>query len=241
MQVPAAQAIPRSASARTVGTIGLFVKVCPPDLPISLPSAVVRASSAPRRRGERGTPKTLGKWLWLASVLASLTSLCGCTPFGMGVFTPVPMQPWVSDRIEERLVNKNDNRTPILPPIPPGHRPYCEDPPDQQEMLRVLPRVTRGVPYIYEEFRDDIEFTVEKLVDRVDPPRFFPLIGPAQLHHCHWKCTVYYTETIPDSSYPFPFSASQASAGGGRLHRQGSLAPVRERARDARRNRRFTP
>jgi hypothetical protein len=24
------------------------------------------------------------------------------------------------------------------------------------------------------------------------------------LHHCHWKCTVYYTETI-ESGYPFPF------------------------------------
>ena len=67
-----------------------------------------------------------------------------------------------------------------------------------------MPRIVRGIPYVYEEFRDDYEFTVEKLVDHVDPPRFFPLIGPAQLHHCHWKCTVYYTETI-ESGYPFPF------------------------------------
>ena len=70
-------------------------------------------------------------------------------------------------------------------------------------ILRAMPRVTRGVPYVYEEFREDFEFTVEKLVDRVDPPRFFPLVGPAQLHHCHWKCTIYYTETV-QSSYPFP-------------------------------------
>ncbi|MFO0864530.1 MAG: hypothetical protein U0744_07750 [Gemmataceae bacterium] len=61
------------------------------------------------------------------------------------------------------------------------------------------------MPYIYEEFRDDIEFTVEKISDVVDPPRFFPLVGPAQLHHCHWKCTVYYTETY-ESSYRFPFA-----------------------------------
>ena len=102
-------------------------------------------------------------------------------------------------------------RVPVLPPIPPGHRPYCEDPPDQQEILRAMPRVTRGIPYIYEEFRDDIEFTVEKLVDKVDPPRFIPLIGPAQLHHCHWKCTVYFTETV-DSSYPFPFRVKRRRA-----------------------------
>jgi hypothetical protein len=41
------------------------------------------------------------------------------------------------------------------------------------------------------------------MVDRIDPPRFYPLIGPAQLHCCHWKCTVYYTETI-EACYPFP-------------------------------------
>lgn len=149
--------------------------------------------------------KPLCRWLFLASMLGSPALLSGCiNPLGMGFATPVPMMPWVGDRIVERFEGKNDSRTPVLPPIPPGHRPYCEDPPDQQQILRALPRVTRGVPYIYEEFRDDIEFTVEKLVDRIDPPRFFPLIGPAQLHHCHWKCTVYFTETV-DSSYPFPF------------------------------------
>jgi hypothetical protein len=41
-------------------------------------------------------------------------------------------------------------------------------------------------------------------VDKIDPARFFPLIGPAQLHHCHWKCTIYFVETM-ESGYPFPF------------------------------------
>jgi hypothetical protein len=67
-----------------------------------------------------------------------------------------------------------------------------------------MPRVTRGIPYVYEEFRDDIQVVSELIKDTVDPPRFFPLVGPAQLHHCHWKCTIYYTETI-ESGYPFPF------------------------------------
>ena len=155
--------------------------------------------------------RTLCKRLLMASWLGSLIFVVGCSPFGMGFATPIPMQPWVADRIEERWLNKNDHRTPILPPIPPGHRSYCEDPPDAQEILRAMPRVTRGVPYIYEEFRDDIEFSVEKLVDRVDPPRFFPLIGPAQLHHCHWKCTVYFTETV-ESAYPFPFRVKRRRA-----------------------------
>lgn len=148
--------------------------------------------------------KSLRRWLFLGAALVLPMAASGCNIFGMGWFTPVPMQPWVADRIEERLSYKNDHRAPILPPIPPGHRPLCEDQPDLAEILRAMPRVTRGVPYIYEEFRDDISHTVEKVADHIDPPRFFPLIGPAQLHHCHWKCTVHYTETI-ESSYPFPF------------------------------------
>jgi hypothetical protein len=142
----------------------------------------------------------------LAGLLGVVFSAGGCliSPFSMGFATPIPMQPWVAERIEERMCHRNDHRTPIMPPVPPGHTPLCEDPPDRAEIKRAMPRVTRGVPYIYEEFHDDIEFTVEKLVDRMDPPRFYPLVGPAQLHHCHWKCTVYFTETV-ESSYPFPF------------------------------------
>ena len=124
---------------------------------------------------------------------------------------PVPVQPWVADHVADRFENKNDHRVPILGAIKPGERPTCDDAPDQAEILPHLPRVTRGVPYIYEEFRDDIEFTVEKLVDRVDAPRFFPLLGPAQMHHCQWKCTVYFTETI-DSAYPFPFQVKKRRA-----------------------------
>jgi hypothetical protein len=139
-----------------------------------------------------------------ALLACALASGCIPSPFSMGLATPIPIPPWVPERMEEKICNHNDYRTPIMPPIPPGYRPLCEDPPDRAAILRAMPRVTRGVPYIFEEFRDNIEFTVEKLSDLIDPPRFFPLIGPAQLHHCHWKCTVYYDETL-ESGYPFPF------------------------------------
>ena len=112
------------------------------------------------------------------------------------------------ERMEEKVCIYTDNNTPILPPIPPGYRPICEDVPDRRTIIRAMPRVARGVPYVYEEFRDDFDFTIEKLADIIDPPRFFPLIGPAQLHHCHFKCTVYYTETI-QSSYPFSFKCTR--------------------------------
>jgi hypothetical protein len=142
--------------------------------------------------------------LVIAAALAPF-GLCGCVnPFAMGFFTPIPMPPWVTERMEEKYCYKNDYRTPIMPPILAGTRPFCEDPPGLAEVLRAMPHVTRGVPYFYEEFRDNISYTYERIKDTIDPPRFYPLVGPAQLHHCHWKCTVHYLETI-ESGYPFPF------------------------------------
>jgi hypothetical protein len=137
---------------------------------------------------------------------AALTppSLSGCNPFAMGIATPIPVPPWVTERMEEKYCFKNDTRTPVMPPIKEGTRPFCEDPPALAEVLRAMPHVRRGVPYFYEEFRDNITYTYERVKDVIDPPRFYPLVGPAQLHHCHWKCTVHYLETI-DSGYPFPF------------------------------------
>jgi hypothetical protein len=114
------------------------------------------------------------------------------------------LQAWDADRIRDRIAEPSDARTPILPPIKPGERPHGESPPTRQEILRAMPKVPRGIPFIYEESRDNLEFTAEKMFDRLEPPRYFPLIGLAQLHRCHWKCTVYFTENI-EVSHPFPF------------------------------------
>jgi hypothetical protein len=138
------------------------------------------------------------------AILAPLVCV-GCYPFAMGLATPIPIPPWVTERMEEKYSHQNDFRTPIMPPIRDGFPPpACEDPPDESMVLRAMPHVTRGIPYFYEEHRDDIQIVSERLKDLIDPPRFFPLVGPAQLHHCHWKCTIYYTET-KESGYPFPF------------------------------------
>jgi hypothetical protein len=146
--------------------------------------------------------------LMLAALAAAApVGLSGCVPwpFSMGPFTPIPVPPWVTERMEEKYCFDTDFKTPIMPPIREGFPPpLCEDPPDEARILRALPHVTRGMPYFFEEFRDNVQVVTELLVDKIDPPRFFPLVGPAQLHHCHWKCTVYYTETI-ESGYPFPF------------------------------------
>src|SRR5262245_50841273 len=131
-----------------------------------------------------------GKLLMVAALVAP-AGLVGCLP--VPLLPPVPVQPWVTERLEEKYQHPNDWRTPVMPPIRDGFPPpLCQDEPSEQEVLRTMRRVTRGIPFVYEEFRDDIEIVCEKLVDKIDPPRFFPLVGPAQLHHCHWKCTVYY-------------------------------------------------
>jgi hypothetical protein len=149
-------------------------------------------------------------WLLLAGAALVPSMLGGCVPgalhpFSMGLGTPVPVPPWVTERMEEKYCWQKDAMATIMPPIRPGVAPpICEDPPDMATILRAMPHVRRGFPYVYEEFRDDIDIRSERLVDKIDPGRFFPLIGPAQLHHCHWKCTIFYTETI-ESGYPFPF------------------------------------
>jgi hypothetical protein len=144
-------------------------------------------------------------WVLLAGLAVLSLGATGCiSPLSMGIFTPIPVPVWVTEYMEERACYATDHKAVIMPPIPAGYRPYCEDPPDKATILRAWPKVVRGIAYVYEEFRDDIDIAVEKIVDTIDPPRFFPLVGPAQLHHCHYKVTIYYTETI-QSSYPFPF------------------------------------
>jgi hypothetical protein len=96
------------------------------------------------------------------------------------------------------LSAEKDKRLPLLPAGATG------GPPDEAEVLRALPRLPASVPYLYEVFRDDVRIVSERLRTRVDPPRFFPLIGRARLHCDHWKCKVAYTQ-IEQSSYPIPF------------------------------------
>ena len=142
---------------------------------------------------------------WLRRSVLVLTAAVapgGCA--GPGIFTPIPVAPWTAEKLENQYMHKNDFRTPIMPPIREGFpAPLCVDAPDESMILRAMPHIRRGVPYISEQFRDDIQIVTERLVDKIDPPRFFPLVGLAQLHHCHWKCTIYFTETI-QSDYPFP-------------------------------------
>ena len=51
----------------------------------------------------------------------------------------------------------------------------------------------------------------DKIADYIDPPRVYPLVGPAQLHHAHYKCTIYFTE-VTRVGWPLPYTTSADDA-----------------------------
>lgn len=98
-------------------------------------------------------------------------------------------------------------RTPIMPPVREGATAECEDHPTEAEVLKCLPKLppaSCGVKI----GREDVKILIERLVDQMEPARYYPLVGPAQLHRSHWKCTVYCTETI-ETNCPFHFCIQQ--------------------------------
>src|SRR5262245_40800228 len=86
----------------------------------------------------------------------------------------------------------------------PGADKWPSRPPTDGEIDRALPPVARGVPFVFEEYRDDITIVKNQLgKPTVGPVRFYPIIGPAVLVESKWECATYYTETI-QTAFPFP-------------------------------------
>jgi hypothetical protein len=140
----------------------------------------------------------------LASVRAPVRQLPAAASIPtklVGTVAYVPTAGWMPKTEPAQDVADCDGEETVLPPIPPGTRPEARAP--------RLARIEKALPLpvqtpLYRETRDDLDGVVEKLVDEIEPPRFYPLIGPAQVHHGHWKCTVTYDETVA-VSFPFAF------------------------------------
>jgi hypothetical protein len=135
-------------------------------------------------------------------VLSSLGSV-GCIGItrgpNIGPFAiPIPVSPYFQARKEGQFWAKERyERVPILGPITAGGPAVALDPPSDDEVMVALERarpVAGGLPFLHTIQRNNVKIVKEKIADYVDPPRFVPLIGPAQLHHAHYKCTVYFTE-----------------------------------------------
>ena len=154
--------------------------------------------------------------LMLAVVVAST----GCTMWGPnvgqpGTMVPIPISPFFQDELEDRAWNKERYETvPILGPITEGGPPVALDPPSQDEIMRALERarpLEGGLPFLHEIQRSNVRIITEPIADYVDPPRVYPLIGPAQVHHAHYKCTIYFTE-VTRVGWPVPHTITNEDA-----------------------------
>ncbi len=145
-------------------------------------------------------------------VIAALGIVCatlsvtntGCVGLKAGVDlgllgVPIPVSPYFQKKKEDEFWNhERYERVPILPPLVPGAPTEALDPPSDDEVMRAWERanpIQGGLPFLHEYQRNNVRIVKDKIADYIDPPRVVPLIGPVQLHHCHYKCTIYYSET----------------------------------------------
>jgi hypothetical protein len=140
----------------------------------------------------------------MAALLACLT-LCsgGCVGISagptLGIFSiPIPVSPFLQKSLEDQhWIEERYDNVPILGPLPAGGPAVALDPPTDDEVMHAMEKarpIEGGIPFLFEQQRNNVRIQKEKIADYVDPPRFIPLIGPAQLHHAHYKCTITFTE-----------------------------------------------
>ena len=136
----------------------------------------------------------------LVAAMAVFSSGCfQATGPTLGILSvPIPVSPlWQKQQEDKNYIHERYARVPILGPLTSGGPAVALDPPSDDEVWWALERansVQGGFPFLNETQRNNVTIVKEKIADYVDPPRVVPLIGPAQLHHAHYKCTVYYTE-----------------------------------------------
>lgn len=115
-----------------------------------------------------------------------------------------PILPSQSQRLEEDMKREERDRVPILDPIPESGPGVCLDPPSEEEVWNKVPKFKNGSPVFYETQRNNVRILIEKIGEKVDPCKVYPLAGPCQLVHCHYKCTIYFDE-LYWADYPIPF------------------------------------
>ncbi|MFM8252650.1 MAG: hypothetical protein ACKOBW_13725 [Planctomycetota bacterium] len=157
--------------------------------------------------------------LGLLVAMLSLTST-GCVGIAhgpqLGVFSiPIPISPYFQDKKEDEFwIKERYSRVPILGPLTAGGPTIALDPPSDDEVMRAFEKarpIEGGLPLLHEVQRNNVRIVKEKIADYVDPPRFYPLIGPAQLHHAHYKCTIYYSQ-VTRVGWPVPHTLRDEDA-----------------------------
>ena len=146
----------------------------------------------------------------LGAVALSLVATSGCVGVAgptLGIASiPVPVSPYHQQQAEDHAYSKQRyEKVAILPPIMDDNH-IALDPPSDDQVIRELEKVrpTAGsVPGLETTYRNVKGITKELIADYVDPPRHFPMVGPAQLHHAHYKCTIYFEE-VTNVGWPIP-------------------------------------
>ena len=128
----------------------------------------------------------------------------------MGLLSvPIPVSPYYQTKAEDDFwVKERYSRVPILGPVVAGGPQKALDPPSHDEVMRAFLKahpLKTGIPFLYDVQRNDVRIVIDKIADYMDPPRFYPLVGPAQLHHAHYKCTLHYAEVVY-VGWPVPHS-----------------------------------
>jgi len=144
--------------------------------------------------------------LALAVAVAGTSGCIGVAGPTLGVLSvPAPVLPYHQQMAEDQAFETRYNRVAILPQIVEENH-IALDPPSDDEVIRALERVRPvggAVPGLEVTMRNVKGITKELIADYLDPPRHLPLVGPVQVHHAHWKCTVYFEE-ITHVGYPIP-------------------------------------
>ena len=157
--------------------------------------------------------------LGLLLAILALTNT-GCIGISAGpslglLSIPVPISPYFQDKAEDRFwIEERYEAVPILAPLTSGGPAVALDPPSDDEVIRAMERARNfegGIPFLHERQWNNVRIVKEKISDYVDPPRFYPLMGPAQLHHAHYKCTIYFSETT-HVGWPVPHTLTNEDA-----------------------------
>lgn len=154
----------------------------------------------------RSIQKALALML-VATTLSGVGCIATSGP-GLGLLSlPIPVSPYHQKLREDRFeIQERYARVPVMGPITNGGPAIALDPPSDHEVMAALERarpIQGGLPFLHEKQQNNVRIIKEKIADYIDPPRFVPLIGPAQLHHAHYKCTVYMDERTM-VGWPFP-------------------------------------
>jgi hypothetical protein len=146
------------------------------------------------------------------SLLALSSTGCGWGLTNLGpslniLAVPIPVSPYFQDKKEDEFwQHERYDRVPILGPVKGPDEPIALDPPSDDEIMRALEKtqpIEGGVPFLWERNRNNVRIVKRKIADYLDPPRHYPLVGPAQQHHAHYCCTIYY-EDVRRIGWPVP-------------------------------------